>query len=154
MRKLILICLVFGSMVCKADQKLPKKIKDSFEKKYAQSSEVNWTLIDDEYNISFQQKGLSKMAIFGEKGEWIKTTTSLMIFELKECLTEIVDTEYFGAEIHKAELVETPDDASYFLTITVEDQDYGDEETEEDEEEKQKKIILKFNNNCELIDEG
>ena len=148
MRHLITLILVFASVVCVADTKLPKKIDNVFSSKYAGAQNMTFTATDNDYQISFQLEGLDKVAIISKTGEWKRTTTSLGDEMIPQCIYTAVSEKYYDYEVSDALLIETPGTTAYEITIKVTTEEY-DEEKDEDIMTRES-FMMKFDDQCNL----
>lgn len=140
---MLLCSLLAVILVCKADQKMPKKVQVTFEKQYVDAKEVNWNYIDDDINISFKHDGALKTAIFQSDGSWVKTVITIDPEMISACIVEKVSDDYFDAEFGLVQLLETPEKANYEVNISFEDI----------ETEKKVSLTLLFAKNCSFLGE-
>lgn len=140
-----------------ANNKVPAVVTKSFDSKYELVDELNWSFQNDQFVASFEHNSFSKISIFEKNGTWVNTITSIPAHELLNCLTEYVNEEYFDPEIIEVEFIENNEHEIYYITI-IKSEDVEDcENTETDQEDKENTQInyttLKFNSNCDFLDE-
>ncbi len=102
------------------NEEVPEEIKTSFLAKYEKAKQVEWTVKEDRYKVSFVFEGQGMFAYIDRHGHWIKSFTKLVNNELPEMLSDYLSTNYPGYQLAKYYLKETPNGSSYTLAVKKE----------------------------------
>ena len=138
------------AMVCKADQKLPKKVKESFESRYKGATDVLWSFVDENLSINFQHDESARTAIYTPEGVWLQTTTSIEDSKIPECIIEKITGEYMDVVFDQASVVETPESMEYEIMITSSEEELLDSGKTRDVIQT---LILRYGKNCSFLGE-
>lgn len=100
---------------------VPDAVEKSFQQKYPDAEDVNWSESDDHYVATFyDDEGYTKQASFDENGVWLKTTTDLDEDGLPENISEYImsnygEVDYFNQIIFS----EKPDGHQYLVAFEI-----------------------------------
>lgn len=94
--------------------KMPLFVKQSFTEKFPNVKDVRCTKNKNEYKITFDDKGMKKLAIFDEYGKWLETATEVKIAAIPAVIKTSVAKNFEGYSISEPVSVETPDLAPYY----------------------------------------
>lgn len=111
---LVVLVVLFVSPVF-AQTRIPKKVKDAFEKMVPEATDVKWSTPQEremakerKYTANYIIGNDSLFSRFDYKGNWVITVTFMEIDELPEAVTSSINNEYTDAKLTKAARLEEP----------------------------------------------
>ncbi len=76
--------------------KLPPEIKSAFIAKYAETSEISYSVIDQEVLVSFKSGDEYYDAFFDQKGKWLRTETAIVFDQLPNAIQDSLKNGEFA----------------------------------------------------------
>ncbi|MEO9870634.1 hypothetical protein [Ekhidna sp.] len=119
---------------------VPRKVENSFNRKFPSVKNALWSFEDDNYHLSFEHFGQQKTAIFRYNGEWVKTLVTIELSELMFCIRDHLRLKHKDKRVGNAYYVVTPELCEYH--VYMEREENGETCIEEDP--------LIFDENCEF----
>lgn len=109
-------CLVFFSTSIFAQKStLPKKVFETFDKKYQQVEELEWEVKSKgDYKITFELEGKKTVVEIDEDGTWEKTSTHISFDELPQVVQTTVNEQKKNSEITEIKIVINDDNETYY----------------------------------------
>jgi len=116
MKKLIVMAAAFATISCE-QQKAPPAVETAFNKSFPNTTVEKWNKEDDKYEAEFSKEGKSMSATFDVSGNLVETETDIEVSELPAAITAYVKTNYEGAAIKEAEIIQKGSDTMYELEV-------------------------------------
>jgi hypothetical protein len=108
------VCILFIALPVFAI-KVPKAVKDAFEKKFPAATNVSWAKENaKEYEANFKLNGTAMSANFLSNGNWKETETEITIAGLPAAVSDAIKSSYKGYSITGADKIETAEGAISF----------------------------------------
>lgn len=112
----IILCLVlFSSSIYAQKSTLPKKVFETFDKKFPVAEDVVWEVKSKgDYKIKFVAEGKKTVVEIDEDGSWEQTSTHILFEELPEDVQETVNEQKKNSEITEIKVVTNDDRETYY----------------------------------------
>lgn len=109
-------CLVFfNTSIFAQKSTLPKKVFETFDKKYQKVEEVQWEVKSKgDYKITFELEGKKTVVEIDEDGTWEKTSTHISFDELPQVVQTTVNEQKKNSEITEIKIVINDDNETYY----------------------------------------
>lgn len=126
MKNILLLSLIvlFVSPVF-AQSRIPKKVKEAFEKMVPEATDVKWSTPQErelakerKYTANYNIGNDSLFSRFDYKGNWMITVTFMDIDKLPEAVTSSINNEYTDAKLTIAARMEQPGFDGYGVIYT------------------------------------
>lgn len=103
----------FGQSVVSA----PEAVKTAFAKKYPDIKTVKWEQETTGWEAEFRMNGVEYAADFDQNGKWLETEHDIKHSEIPADIKAMIDKDYAGFRIDKAEMHETPAGKGYEIEL-------------------------------------
>lgn len=120
MKKVLFLATVITVISCKA-QDVPSAVKTAFEKYFPNTTVKKWDKEDDDYEANFTKDGKPMSVIFDANGVWKETETDIQVTELPASVSNYIKTNYKGAGIKEAAIIETANGKMFEAEVKGED---------------------------------
>ena len=107
MKRVFAFMIVLTAFNCSA-QNVPAEVKAAFAKSFPNTTVKKWDKEDGNYEANFTKDGKTMSATFDAKGTWMETETDIKISELPAAVSDYVKTNYKGATIKEAAIINNP----------------------------------------------
>lgn len=127
--KPIFLTILFLIVHIASAQNVPQKVKDKFETKYPDASQVSWLILENQngFQVNFLDGKKHKHSVFSIASEWTQTTTMVNLkSELPALVRLAIDESYPNSIYDWMEWFESPGDNYFTVAVTS-----GTEEKEE-----------------------
>jgi hypothetical protein len=125
-RVLILILIISfgyntinGQITSKGLESLSPQVKAAFQKKYASTSEENWTIVDNTIIISFKSGNDFYDAFFNEKGTWLRSELAILYTQLPKLVQDSLTSGEFSnwekGSVYKVDLPGSDENYKIFV---------------------------------------
>lgn len=120
MKKLLVAAILFATVSCTA-QTPPAAVTTAFEKSFPNTTVKKWDKEDGGYEANFSKDGKSMSATYNADGTWKETETDIKIDELPASVSNYINTNYKGAKIKEAAIVERANGKMYEAEVKGKD---------------------------------
>ena len=96
---------------------VPAAVQKSFQKKFAQATEVKWEEEEGSYEAEFHLNGKEMSAEFSGDGTWKETETEVDQADLPAAIVDTLESAYGDYEVKEVELCETPEGKSWEIEV-------------------------------------
>lgn len=105
----------FNTSIFAQKSTLPKKVFETFDKKYQNVEEVQWEVKSKgDYKITFELEGKKTVVEIDEDGTWEKTSTHISFDELPQVIQTTVNEQKKNSEITEIKIVINDDNETYY----------------------------------------
>jgi hypothetical protein len=95
--------------------KVPAAVLQAFTKKFPAATDVKYELKNNNYYITFRDKGVREFANYNPGGNWLETKTAIIESELPKEVTAAIAKDFAGFKISEVNTVETPDNPLFYM---------------------------------------
>jgi len=120
MKKLLVAVIAFSCVSCMA-QNVPAAVTTAFEKSFPNTVVKKWDKEDGGYEANFTKDSKSMSATYDANGTWKETETDIKIAELPASVVDYIKTNYKGAGIKEAAVIETANGRMYEAEVKGKD---------------------------------
>ena len=120
MKKLLVAVIAFSCVSCMA-QNVPAAVTTAFEKSFPNTTVKKWYKEDGGYEANFTKDSKSMSATYDANGTWKETETDIKIAELPASVVDYIKTNYKGAGIKEAAVIETANGRMYEAEVKGKD---------------------------------
>lgn len=112
----LFFCLIFFSTSIFAQKStLPKKVFETFDKKYPEVEDVSWEVkTKGDYKIKFELEGKITVVEIDEDGTWEQTSTHISFDELPQAVQTTVNAHKKNSDITEIKIVINDDGETYY----------------------------------------
>ena len=110
MKKYIFIALVLicACAISFAQNKIPIAVTSTFNQKFPDAAHIKWEKeATQDYEASFESKGISYSANFSDKGEWLETESPIIFSQLPESVKKTFNASHKAATVKAVTKIET-----------------------------------------------
>ncbi len=130
----VILCSMIGFSQGKT---IPEVVTSNFNKQYPKASDIEWTIVDYNYEVEFQHNGLEMEILYDEKGTTLETEVELSEEQLPAIIYNYVNEKYAGYAID--ELIKIMKGKTTFYEVQLEN--------------KKETVELLFNESGKLLEE-
>ena len=129
--------LFLGVTIASEKIDVPKKVEASFNAKYSNANDVNWSIEEGLFVVTFSIEESEAYATYEKNGTWVETIFNISENELPDEAILYLEENYVVSDISQVEKREDPLGVSFMVYMEV-------VESMDEEDEIIETIILKF----------
>jgi Putative beta-lactamase-inhibitor-like, PepSY-like len=113
MSAFLLICLM-GFTQKITPEKVPVPVKKAFATKFPAATDAKFELVNNYYNVVFNDKGVGTTAKYSPSGKWLITETSISESDLPKEVSASLAKDFADFKISAVTKVESPDKPLFY----------------------------------------
>ena len=123
MKKLsLIICTLFSASISLAaiapkGDEIPEKVKQAFESKFPNATDVEWEKEDEGYEVEFERNGSEMEVFYDTNGNQMKTIVEVNGEDMPESVYQHLQSNYKGWEVDDVDEVDRNGVAFYEVEI-------------------------------------
>lgn len=96
---------------------VPSNLTNNFQKSYANTTEVEWEMDDDNYKVEFDVNKMEHEIWYSKDGTVVKTESEISESELPSAIKSVIKNKYADYKVDSIEMTESNGEKNYEVEL-------------------------------------